>query len=1186
MPTSSGPHPRAGSCRPSESDPSMFPRALCNFAGCRVVCRILLLISAVWIAFSGRPVRGDDFTQTVQPYIKRYCLDCHNDTEARGDLDFTKFTSPRDVIDNFRRWSAVVEFVNSGEMPPADALQPPPAESAALAVAIRSILDTEARRRAGDPGLVPARRLSHSEYDRSIRDLTGVDIRPTRDFPADPAAGEGFDNTGEALSIGPGLVRKYLAAAQLTADHLVLHTTGLRFAPFAVTSSNERRKLTENAVMEFYRGHDINLADMITAAWYYRFRPPAALDVTAADFAATHRLSPRYFTILKDFLNSMPQLHGCPPELRDAWLQLPPPSPVPAAAFATDSAAGVAPLSAPSAEVLNLVRLISHYRRLLHAPEGELIKANAGNWPIGHLDFRARTAAARMLYSPARLQRSSLMQSQSITAPPAKSPDEPLVVILRITPQFGTTAGSVLLKRPIISRADRLPRNEQETAEHQVVTLREVLEQVPAAQPVRLQFGTGTFGTEPTSAAIDADSLVVTAPAELQVVLTAAQRRQLQGRRLLLPLELGGADAAVIAQLGMAATPTDALAAASGADAEVLADPDSPCVEQLRPFAEKFCEVFPDRFVYVDPGRGLEAGFHLVEGFFRDDQPLVRLVLSDSQKATLDDLWTELEFINTSAETLLRGFVWFERSEREVLHDKRFEFLRAEDPALIREEILGRFETLYLQKLGLQRDPATGDGRDDRARIVLRFFADVRRGLQLQQERLAASEPRAIADLMLLADKAWRRPLTADEQNELKRLYTRFRSEGQTVEQALRGVFTSVLLSPHFCCLWQTPGDGPGISPLNSSDIASRLSYFLWSSLPDTALRRAADEGRLATADGVAAEARRMLEDPHVSALAAEFFGQWLRYRDFPQKDPINAAAFPGYDDELRAAMAEEPVRTATWLIQQDRPVTDLLSGDISLLNARLASHYGGVLEQRYREAVEIRRRVLSAGGAGPTELAAVSREWLPVSGLRAAGRSGLFGMSVVLAKNSAGERSSPVKRGFWTVHHLLGRHFPPPPADVPELPKNEQQADRSQRELLAAHVADAQCAMCHRHFDHLGLTMEGFDAIGRARTKDAAGRPIETRVTLADGDTIDGIPGLADYVLKHRRSEFLQTFCRRFLGYALGRSVQLSDQSLLEQMQAALEAGDGKFSVLVDQVVRSPQFRSIRNREFSTAGP
>ncbi|MFM8479371.1 MAG: DUF1592 domain-containing protein, partial [Planctomycetaceae bacterium] len=447
----------------------------------------------------------------------------------------------------------------------------------------------------------------------------------------------------------------------------------------------------------------------------------------------------------------------------------------------------------------------------------------------------------------------------------------------------------------------------------------------------------------------------------------------------------------------------------------------------------------------------------------------------------LDALWTELDFINTSAETLLRGFVWFERSEREVLHDKRFDFLRSEDPALVREEILSRFETLYLEKLGLKRDPETGAGLDDRARIVVQFFADIRRGLTLQEERLAAAEPLALADLMQLAEKAWRRPLTTEEQAELKRLYTQFRGEGQTVELALRGVCTSILLSPHFCCLWQTPADGPGVSLLSGAEIASRLSYFLWSSLPDAALRQAADQGRLATADGVAAEARRMLADARIEALAQEFLGQWLRYRDFEQKDPINVAAFPGYDDELRAAMAEEPVRTATWLIQQDRSITELLSGDTSLLNARLAAHYGGILEQNYRQATELRRRTLTAAGAEPQQLAAVAREWLPVSGLRAAGRGGLFGMSVVLAKNSAGERSSPVKRGFWTVHHLLGRHFPPPPADVPELPKNEQQADRSLRELLAVHVSDAQCAMCHRHFDHFGLTMEGFDAIGRA---------------------------------------------------------------------------------------------------------
>lgn len=1144
----------------------------CSFAP-RFTVTVFLLVIAV---ADGRMVRADDFTEIVQPYVNRYCLDCHNASEARGELDFTKFIAPRDVIDNFRRWSAVVEFVHSGEMPPADAPQPPAAESAALTTAIRSILTTEARRRAGDPGLVPARRLSHSEYDRSIRDLTGIDIRPTRDFPADPAAGEGFDNTGEALSIGPGLVRKYLAAAQFTADHLVLHTTGLRFAPFAVTSGNERRKLTEQALIDFYRRHDVQLEDYVTAVWHYHSRPQSARGQSVAEFAVQRQLSPEYFTLVSQFLASLPELHGCPAELRDAWLKLVPPDP----ATVTDTSSSAQNV-APPAALQELLRLISQYRRLLHAPEGELIKANAGNWPIGHLDFRTRTAAARTIFSTARFQNSLLIRSPPISPPPDKNPEQSLILVLRLTPQPETNETALLLKRPVFSRADHLPRNDAETAEHQIRTLKEVLASAPTAQPAPLLFGQDLSG-----AAIDADSLIASAPAVLQIVLTAEQRRQLQGHRLLLPLELTNPESAVKVQLGLAANAADATAAAAATPAELLASPESSWTQNLRPFAEKFCEIFPDRFCYVDPGRGLEAGFHLVEGFFRDDLPLMRLVLSEHQRAELDALWTELEFVNTSSETLLRGFVWFERSEREVLHDKRFEFLRSEDPELIREEVLARFETLYLEKLGLKRDPESGAGMDDRSRMVLQFFADIRRGLRLQQDRLAAAEPRGLADLLKLADKAWRRPLTNDEQQELQQMYSRFRGEGQSVEQALRGVFTAVLLSPHFCCLWQTPADGPGVSPLNSWDLASRLSYFLWSSLPDADLRQAAADGRLETADGVATEARRMLADPRVNALAEEFFGQWLRYRDFERKDPINAAAFPGYDDKLRAAMAEEPVQMATWLIRHDKSVMELLSGDTTLLNARLAAHYGGLLEQRYRDAADQHRRRLTTSGATAAALAAIDQEWLPVVGLREAGRGGLFGMSVVLAKNSAGERSSPVKRGFWTVHHLLGRHFPPPPADVPELPKNEQLADRSLRELLNAHVSDNQCALCHRHFDHLGLTMEGFDAIGRARTKDAAGRPIDARVMLADGSAVEGIPGLADYVVQQRRSEFLQTLCRRFLGYALGRSVQLSDQSLLEQMQAALEAGDGRFSILVDQVVRSPQFRLVRNREFSTAGP
>jgi hypothetical protein len=306
-----------------------------------------------------------------------------------------------------------------------------------------------------------------------------------------------------------------------------------------------------------------------------------------------------------------------------------------------------------------------------------------------------------------------------------------------------------------------------------------------------------------------------------------------------------------------------------------------------------------------------------------------------------------------------------------------------------------------------------------------------------------------------------------------------------------------------------------------------------------------------------------MLKDPKIEAFAREFFGQWLRYRDYLTKDPIPAGAFPGYDDTLRKSLFEAPTRLLTDLIQRDQPIAELLRSDAAFVNEPLAKHYGGSIESQYRKL-----------SSDPTQ-------WHRVEGLREAGRGGLLGMPVILAKNSAGQRTSPVKRGFWVVHHLLGQHFPPPPADVPELPKTEKEASKTIRELLADHVADSKCAMCHVHFDGLGLAMEGFDAVGKARAKDQAGRTIHASGQIHGSAEVKGIAGLIDYIEKNRRQDFDRQFCRKFLGYALGRSVLLSDRSLLLEMEKSLQT-DGRFSSLFETVVLSPQFRQQRGQDFA----
>jgi hypothetical protein len=1102
---------------------------------------------------------ADSFVDCFRPFAEKFCVRCHNREMARGELDLTRYTEARHVSADFRRWNHVIEFVRDGEMPPENEPQPTIEERRVATETLEAILLEEAQKHAGDPGVVSPRRLSNTEYDRSVRDLTGVDIRPTRDFPPDPAGGEGFDNTGEALGISPSLLKKYLAAAQQVSEHMVLKTGGIAFAPFPVTSYNEQKKLTEQAIIDFYQKHVVRVVNYLEACWRYRHRDEVdrALGI---DAWAEHRelkqrgLSPRYLTLAWETLSKAPESSGYLKQVGQLWEAIPAPT-----------GANFRP-----PELSALERFIEFCQRRLCHREPALIQANAGNWPISHLDFRTRTAAQRDQFDPSNIKNRVMIRFDRLKATPDNAASaENLTLYLRFDRAFGDDGesgdregGMVVLHRPIFSKANEILRNDDEAKKHETVTLREVLEQhAPSiAQPL-------AFGKDANGAEIDADSCIVRAPAMVEIPLSAEMLRQLDGKQLFVECELReqSENCGVYVQPGFGKPPEDRYAA----NVELLIDPNGNLAKSMADSSSQFCRAFPNRFFFVDNERGLAAGFHLVDGFFRDDRPLMEKVLSEQEKRELDGLWRELDFVTQSTETLIRGFVWFERSERHVLHDQRFDFLRPEDPRLVEDDLLTQFEKVYLEKMGVKLI----DGKlepekplekpNAQFELIHGFFAKIRAGLALYREQLKAAEQLALADLEALAERAFRRPLVAGDIKPLRALYETLRKRGQSVEASLRGVFAAVLMSPDFFFHLSTSAPGPDVRPLDDDALASRLSYFLWSTLPDDELRAAARMHKLQDEVELVAQTRRMLAVPRIDAFAREFFGQWLRYRDYLSKDPINAPAFAGYDDPLREAMFEEPVRLTTHLIQQDRPITELIDCDETFVNGVLAEHYGREIARQY-------------GG-----VSANPADWHKVSGLRELGRGGLLGMGVILTKTSKGERTSPIKRGFWAVHHLLGQHFPPPPVDVPELPSSEKQVATSIRELIASHTANAKCAMCHTHFDSLGIALEGFDPIGRARTNDLAGRPIDNVVVLPNGQTAQGISGLIEYIREHRRRDFVDTLCRKFLGYALGRSVLLSDQPLLIEMEAALQRNDDHFSALFETVVRSPQFRTRRGSEL-----
>lgn len=1162
----------------------MPPRVFIRFD---IVCWLLLLISLQLVmphangSMPFDPVnesvpQEDSFSKSVKTYIATYCIECHHGENAKGDLDLDKYKNSADVIQNFRTWKHIVEFIQNGEMPPRESKQPSIDENNAIAKSVQHILITEAKKRDGDPGPVLPRRLSNTEYDNSVRDLTGIDIRPTKDFPPDPAGGEGFDNTGESLGISPNLLKKYVASAQLVADHLVLRTDGISFSPFPVTSYNERRKLTEEAIINFYNSHAIDVPKYIESALNYKHRPTDQYDLTVEKWASANHLSPQYLSRVVRYLESTLNQTatnelGYAARVADQWKQL-----------TTQNTPNI-----DRRQLNEFTQSIETLRNILTSPEGELIQSNAGNWPINHLDFRAKVAAKRDRFDLATLKTTAHVRLPRISIQrDTANPNESQTIRLRFEKAFSSSGATIIVQNAIFSDSDQWPNNPKESEQHHVQSLHKVLEtHAPSIA------NTLAFGKHPQGSSIEPDSFVVSAPKTIEISLPNEAIKQLAGKHLLFKCQLDTSvdrNGSVFVQADL-----NRVDASIDRSAQILMDGSSDAAKSLRKFADDFCDTFPNRFFYVDSGRGLAAGFHLVEGFFRDDQPLVHKVLSENEQIELDRLWRELDFVTESAETLLRGFVWFERAEREVLLDKRFDFLRPEDPQLVETEMLEQFEKLYLDKMGVQRieDSLKPVNRDSKFEMIHGFFEQIRHGLSQHQSLLSLAEPLAIRDIENFAARAYRRPLTDSDRNTLKSLYRKMRADGLDIEAALRGLVTAILMSPDFFLLYREEPDSPTIAPLADHVLAARLSYFLWSTLPDDELNSAAVTRELSDLNQLERQTLRMLSDSRMQSFSREFFGQWLRYRDFIEKDPINAAAFPGYDDDLRSAMAEEPVQFLARLIQEDRPVIELLNSDVTMVNARLAKHYGPIFEKQYNEQLNQGLKAQSIGLATVTtkardsSLQSAPSPWLPVSGLRQAGRGGLFGMAVVLAKNSAGERTSPVKRGFWSVHHLLGQHFPPPPADVPELPKSEATSEKSIRDLLALHVAAEQCARCHKHFDGLGLAMEGFDAIGRARIVDTAGRPIDKVAELPGGNRAQGVGGLIDYVEKQRHDDFIHTLCRKFLGYALGRSVLLSDQPLLDEMEKQLISNDYRFSSLFITVVRSQQFRYQRGKDYSSSG-
>jgi hypothetical protein len=587
---------------------------------------------------------------------------------------------------------------------------------------------------------------------------------------------------------------------------------------------------------------------------------------------------------------------------------------------------------------------------------------------------------------------------------------------------------------------------------------------------------------------------------------------------------------------------------------------------------ERFCRVFPDAFyirergrVFLEgrdqqeKGRLLSAGFHSMMGYFRDDEPLYQLILDEAQQRELDLLWQELDFIALAPIRQHTGFIWFERTDSRFMITPEFDFARAEDKDATSQEKIERLAEVYLTK-------AKNNGASEIASQAIRdHFENINARIRWVEQARLAAQPGHLASLVDFAERAYRRPLSQAERKDLIAFYRTLRdNDGLSHEDALRDAITSVLVSPHYCYRLELEDAGEtshGVQPLGDYALASRLSYFLWSSMPDQALLDRAAAGELHRPDVLIAQARRMLRDERIRGLATDFAGNWLDIRRFEQHNSVDRNRFPQFDNALRQAMFEEPIRFFIDLAANDRSVLDLLYADYTFVNPTLARHY------------EMQQHDMPAD------------QWVRIDGASQFGRGGLLPMSVFLTSNSPGLRTSPVKRGYWVVRRLLGEHIPAPPPNVPELPADEAKlGERTLREMLAMHREHENCAACHVRFDSIGLAFEGYGPIGQRRTKDLGGRDVDTRATFPGrgekpGVEGSGVEGLRTYLREHRQDEFLDNLCRKLLSYALGRTLIPSDEPLIGEMRAKLAGTDHRFGSLVEAIVTSRQFLYKRSQ-------
>lgn len=1078
-----------------------FPK----FPGITLPRRMGFLLGTCLIVAIGT-AQGEDSDTT--PTLRQYCYPCHGKTAVAG-LNLEQLAAHPSMGDNFRHWEKVAAALEAKKMPPEKMPQPSDTERRHAVAYIRAKLDEFIQKNAGDPGRVTVRRLTSGEYTYTVQDLTGLELKFDRDFASDSVGGEGFTNFGDVQFMQDANLERYLEAAKRIAGHAVVGAGPITF--FEHTGSSGFELSAVSRIQDIYRSHGFrNVAGegarayglehygkAFLVAWQYRHRAAlGAGKATLDQIAAREGVSARFAQHIWSLLNQPSATYPIS-DIIARWRALPSPkrpNPEPAVAAAR-------------ARCEDLQRFVVDWPRWLFAAGP--MESTVGDDPVFLLDnesLKVQTKQNLRFLSRRPGQKVAKLYLRVASVNPSGI-DKPVVT-------WRQGAIRVLRGKPGGDRRQGPPQQ----------PLKALLSEEAVK---RLGYGKDLNGKD-----IDPNDFVMAPGTTLAFELPIPEDASGVLLQFVTELSEGSGDAV------LRCTISEREEFSQGRTTQVLlGDPGSPAYQSWKAGILEFAERLPQNShgeptpsdrdpipapfnsAYNQPERDR---FHTKVKYYRSDRFLFENMLDDATRTKLDQAWSDLRASFDYHNEILRFIVdKYQLDLKKTIADltsSDVEALPAEP-----QKYLNALRADYLAVMDAQKGARAGHVEDS-----LRFAA-----------------------------AAWRRPLSQTEKERLRSFYLKTLADAQQDHaKAIRSVLARVLVAPAFLYRLEQPSEAATDRPLSDWEMASRLSYFLWSSIPDDELRRAAAAGELKNPQQLRNQVKRMLADSKARRLSTEFFGQWLGFYRFDQYRGVDTTRFPEFTDDVKSAMYDEAVFFFEHIVRKDRPVREILAADYTFLNKALAKHYG--ISKEIKSATE-------------PEL---------VEGANAFGRGGVLRLGAVLTATSAPLRTSPVKRGDWVLRRILGTPTPPPPADAGSIPADEKSfGGLTVFERLEAHKRNPTCASCHTRIDPLGFPLERYDAVGRWRDKYSDGKPIHDSAVAADRTPIAGVDGLLDY-LQHQQKQVMRTMTSKLLGYALGRTVLASDQPLIEQLLTS--GGDVSFSKLATDIVASRQFRYRREREDS----